>query len=1098
MNLRLSIYSIFIGLAVCAQEKIVNTTYNDIKDDLQVALAASNYSDCVTLIDKINVNDSIYKALSVTKSYALLQSEDYEKAIAFIDKTLPQANQESKYSLLLNRAVSYERWDKSDQAIRFYDQLIDQYPKAYQPHYNKALVLIGKENWNEAYDLLEKSLFLSPFDKDTHYKIGQIYFIEGKLSQALMSLSMSLFTNPDSENSFEYLKLINASFSRKSKETPRGVQYTKDDVAFKNIDLVLSNGVALNEKYKIKNKIKIPLVKQLSVLFEQIETLEGNGEFWAQKMIPFFKWIKSSGNVDNFIHTICYSIENPSYKKIVVKNQSKIISFIGQANAKWQEIVAKDNLENFEGKEQLVNYLYDDKEFLALGKAKGELKIGNWNVYNSDGKFIRKGAFNSEGLKDGLWTSYDVDGNKTQITSYKNGKPDGVLTEFYSDGKIAYKYSYKEGKLNGDFFEYSKNGKLKTHKIFKDDKLDGEFKTYYALGEKTIEKSITYKDGKLDGPYKLFYNTGEKYSELNYKDGTFTGQEVTYYRDGTIRSKTDYTNNSLNGKYITYYKNGNVLTDGNYLNDNRSGVWKEFYEDGTLQEQFEYDSKGKLKGSYKEFDIDGKLHSDFEYKNGLIVSYKYLNKQGATLYEVKRKSGKLKYKGYSPMGSLTSEGVYNVKGGKDGKWSYYENGALESESFYEDGNNTGQTTWFYLDKEVSGKTLYKDDSKNGYSVSYYENGQMEYQGFYKDNLAVGEWRSYHLDGTIARIRFYHKDKLHGLDQNFAVDGKLYSEKVYVYGDFKKITYFNPDGTILETKTFDEFPENEILEYKHPNNKKQVSYTYEGGVKHGAFNKYHFNGKLNIEGKYYLGEKHGEWKTFDEAGLVTKTATYIHGKLEGKVTYFEEGKLSEIEHYKNGKENGLNTMYYEDGKTINKEFSYRNDKSHGTYKFFAPNGKLQFVRFYHNGELLGYSYEDENGKLKPMIPLPNQSGNIKTYFSNGTLAADIQLKNGKFIGDYKKLHDNGKLHRLDQHNTKGSSKGEDKKYYSDGSLKEESKYEAGYRIEERKMYFSNGAVKKITNYRSGTRHGKEIEYNTNGEKIKERTYFNGSIIDEKIF
>ena len=1098
MNLRLTICTIFMGITLYAQEKIENTTYADIKDDLTAALAADNYKDCVRLIDKINVNDSIYKSLSITKSYAYLQNKEYEKAVDYINKTLPNTKGESRYSLLLNRAVSYERWGKKEKAIEFYDNLLEEYPKAYQPHYNKALVLFQDKQWNKGYDILEKSLFLSPFDKDTHYKMGELYYVERKLSQALMSLSMSLFTNPDSQNSFEYLKVVNASFSRKSKEEARGIEFTEDDSAFKNVDLVLSNGVALNSKYKIKNKIKIPLVKQLTVLFEQLETLEGKGDFWDKKMIPFFKWIKSSDNFDNFIYTICFSIENPSYKKIVLKNKSNIINFIIEANAKWQAIISKDNLENFEGKNQLVDYLYDEKVFLALGKAQGDLKIGNWKVYNSEGKFIREGTFSESGTKNGVWFSYDEEGKKQQQTNYKEGQPDGEVLEFHKDGKVSYKYKYKEGKLNGEYFAYSKNGMLTTYKVFKNDELDGAFKTYYALGEKTPEKSIIYKEGKLNGPYKLYYNTGEKYSEITYKDGVFTGEEITYYRDGSKRSETNYVNNSLNGTYTTYFKNGKKANVGNYVNDTRTGVWKEFYEDGTILEEFEYDSKGKLKGSYKEYDIDGKLISEYLYKNGLIVSVKHFNKEGTPIYDAKRKSGKLAYKDYTPMSTILNEGIYNVKGGREGSWKYYENGALESESNNKDGKNEGETTWFFIDGKVNNKANFKNDEKNGYAVGYYQNGQMEYQGYYVDGLAVGEWRSYYLDGTVSRIRFYHKDEIHGLDQNFAVNGKLYSEKIYEYGELKKITYYKPDGSVLEQKSFNQFPKKEKLEYKHYNNKQHTVYTYEGGVKHGECKKYHFNGKLSETGNYFLGEKHGVWKVFDDNGSLSEEATYNHGDLNGKVEYFVNGKRSKVENYKNGKQQGIETVYYEDGKTVKKEFSYRNDKPHGTYKFYAPNGKLQFVRYYHNDELLGYSYNDENGVLKPMIPLQNQSGKIQAYFENGKPSADIQMKHGEFIGDYKKYHDNGELHRLDQHNSKGSSNGKDEVYYPNGTLKETSIYDSGYRTSVRKLYYPNGKVKKEINYLNGTLHGKASYFNVSGKKIKERQYFNGSIIEEKLF
>ncbi|WP_111706966.1 hypothetical protein [Lutibacter citreus] len=45
----------------------------------------------------------------------------------------------------------------------------------------------------------------------------------------------------------------------------------------------------------------------------------------------------------------------------------------------------------------------------------------------------REGYFNKEGKLHGIWTNYDVNGNKTTIASYKNGTKDGVWTYIKKD-----------------------------------------------------------------------------------------------------------------------------------------------------------------------------------------------------------------------------------------------------------------------------------------------------------------------------------------------------------------------------------------------------------------------------------------------------------------------------------------------------------------------------------------------------------------------------------------------------------------------------------------------------------------------------------------
>lgn len=57
----------------------------------------------------------------------------------------------------------------------------------------------------------------------------------------------------------------------------------------------------------------------------------------------------------------------------------------------------------------------------------------------------REGYFNKEEKLHGTWVSYDMEGNKTSIANYNNGKKDGVWTYFKAD-KISI-VTYKENKI---------------------------------------------------------------------------------------------------------------------------------------------------------------------------------------------------------------------------------------------------------------------------------------------------------------------------------------------------------------------------------------------------------------------------------------------------------------------------------------------------------------------------------------------------------------------------------------------------------------------------------------------------------------------------
>jgi len=65
--------------------------------------------------------------------------------------------------------------------------------------------------------------------------------------------------------------------------------------------------------------------------------------------------------------------------------------------------------------------------------------------YHDNGQMSQKGTFNAEGKLHGVWTSYDINGNKTMVGIYKNNRKvgkwliwnDGTLREIeYSNSKV--------------------------------------------------------------------------------------------------------------------------------------------------------------------------------------------------------------------------------------------------------------------------------------------------------------------------------------------------------------------------------------------------------------------------------------------------------------------------------------------------------------------------------------------------------------------------------------------------------------------------------------------------------------------------------------
>tara|TARA_B110000003_G_C16571540_1_gene504482 strand:+ start:626 stop:1240 length:615 start_codon:yes stop_codon:yes gene_type:complete len=106
-------------------------------------------------------------------------------------------------------------------------------------------------------------------------------------------------------------------------------------------------------------------------------------------------------------------------------------------------------------------------------------------------------------------------------------------------------------------------------------------------------------------------------------------------------------------------------------------------------------------------------------------------------------------------------------------------------------------------------------------------------------------------------------------------------------------------------------------------------------------KYYDNNNIKVEGNLDSeGKQDGEWKF-----------------------YYENGKVSDINIFKNGVANGLTVNYYKNG-TIHLKGNLKNGKEDGEWKFYYASGVLEKKFNYTNGIRTGEqrSYF-ESGKIK---------------------------------------------------------------------------------------------------------------------------------------
>ena len=1078
-----------------AQEKLPYIDFDDITKQVGVSSKSGDFNKTLEILNKINKNDSTYCSILVSKSYYLTSLKKYDEAIKMADNGLQKKCWDTHRAFFLNKSLALMNQKKYAKAIEVLDEGLKRFPKNSSLWYNKGVSLEYSGKIQEAIEVYQTTIELNPFYRKPYLQLGNICYKQELISQALMCYNMYLLIEPDADNAFNTLKSLNNLVKNKNVNTRNtDLRISVDDEAFEDIDLVLSNQIALNKNYNTGNDINIALIKQNHALLQQLQDFSGNGGFWDTKFVPFYKWIQDSGSFNIFSYTISYSIENENYKKIITKNVKDITDFIDLYKSKWTKIIQNKKM-LWHGNQSDITFKYNNGYVEAMGKTENERTVGEWEYYNSVGRLTVNGNFNASGNRDGKWTWFNQFGKISETAGYVDGKLKGEVLRYYENGKLEIDANYKDGNLDGEYRYYNNRGALTQKKYFEDGKLNGLYMSYFKVGEKLPEFNIQYENGEVKDKAIEYYSNGNIYSEMSFSDGNQHGPENKYYLNGKLSSEINYVNGELNGSYNTFHSNGNPMEVGQTLNGFYDGHWKSYYDDGILEIEYEY-NRGELNGIYKYYDSDEKLHYEYEYRKDEIIAFKFFDKLGNIIKEGRKKGGEFYYTGFSPQGNITSEGLYDLKGGKEGVWKFYStNGILTEQGEYRDNKVQGDNKTYYKNGNIKAITPYKNGVLSGYYVEYHKNGKMSSQGWYKNNNQHGEWRFYAIDGTLNTINFLHKGLLQGKQQYFSGAGKPSQTTEYLFGELMTDTYFDKNGKVFEQMNFDIGKSNYEIQYRHFNKKPSTKISYVNGIKHGPYTYFDYYGRKITSGEYLNGEQHGKWTWYHDNGAIARTSTYVAGQLHGEyLSFYDTGQPKSKYYYNYGSSEKTDIFYHQNG-NIYTSTPFKNDNPHGRKESYSLSGKFQLVRFYDHGRLIGFSYLNKDSKELPMIPLKKESGKIRAYYDNGKVSREFEYKYGDLIGLYKEFYYTGQI----AHETpykQGEYHGTTKEYFSNGKLKKQKDYSLGSLHGKVTEFYENGTVKKEESYSNGIKDGVFKTYDKNGKIINEEIYFNDDIVESK--
>jgi uncharacterized protein len=477
-----------------------------------------------------------------------------------------------------------------------------------------------------------------------------------------------------------------------------------------------------------------------------------------------------------------------------------------------------------------------------------------------------------------------------------------------------------------------------------------------------------------------------------------------------------------------------------------------------------------------------------------------------------------KLRGYSEYyfstGMLSSKGIFDENGDKQGLWTfYYFNGSKSQETNFNNGLMDGAFKLFYKDgtlksegKAVNGKLqgqrkdynkaglinsiyYYKDDQQEGKFFSYLANGDKDYEAKYEKGNLTDSLCEYYFANQLASVKMQKNNLNNGPIKTYYRSGKLSSE----------VNGLN-------------------------------------GLNEGEYKSYYENGQLKNKGRYSAGIQVGVWKNYFSNGIVSDESPFDEkGKLTGIYKeYDEDGKIfSELDYVKNGI---TGYRYYDKSGKIFKEG--KKEKGTFEYKGYHLNGVLKAEGIYTvEGKKGRWKYYDQYKNLyleedftdKGMI-----DGKARNYYQGGDLKDETSYKDGLQDGYFASYYRNGKLERegwfvngisqgyfnsyypdgtieLKNYYVKNNLKGYQQHFTVRGKLDKEEVYNDGF-LEKTIFYDTLGAVTEtvelknetgtfITHFNNGKEslkgpyvlgiaHGKFIWYHYNGKVSVEGNYYYG--------
>ncbi len=1036
--------------------------YEELVSIIQQAYDNEDYKTIINTLGRIHDGHPVYNEVFYPLASAYFATDEIDLAIDLLLTRIDQPNK--PYYVLSNTMYVNALMKLGDfiNARKICDKMLKEDPNLYVFDYLKGMSYFSQTDYKNATIYFQKSLIQNPFYNPSHAMLGNLYLIQGKITEAYIALFMSLNFDDNSES--ESLKLLN-ELAEVSEEilTIAKEREIPENYVYKVADERLLSKKGLEQADKVNPIFNHAIVKQLSFILDSLYYDPNSTNFVNQYYLPlmlemhetkfeaFCTYILKENNHNHYLknkHLLTNQHESNEAKKHVVFYYNQLLGTKVINLARRYQIVPKAM---YSPSEQIFVYgnssMNDDLTISLNGD--------NYRMYNNQFILFQEGAIRGS-RKEGTWRSYNMKyGSLERIEKYLNNKVIESVT--YTPSGSYTTSILKESNVVAEVNKYNEGNVLISNNKFYDI-INSNLTIFWPTGE--YKGMLQIRNGTVfDKNIKFVYANKKTYIQASFKNGKQYGKEHTYFKNGNLKT-VKYYNNEQSYNLETYFPNGQLNQERKFKNPNVwTGIVNSYNYNGTLFSSYEQ-KEDKLHGSYKYYDSKtSKVISEYIYDNGVLKKYTIFDEKGnIEASEVGTTLTSMKFKKGFHFPSTTIQ--LNQFGSMIGSFDiYYENGNVLESVNYMAGKKEGIQSKYYSDGGKKVETSFVNGMKNGIETSYYPNGNIQSKINYLDDEAFGLNEGFYLDGKMKHSYFELDGVLNGTALNYYPNGNIKEKCYYIKGNLLSLEIYDINGRKMDAVTH-ETP-NGKFELKYRNGNLKIAHELQNNTYVNGMSLYYSNGQLRereqYEDKY---SDFGTWQLFYPNGsLKAKYKIAYQSPLDTAFFYLVDGSINRCL-IKNPKNGFATNIVLAGGKIINQStLSYENTIGYEDY--FVDGRKIatfnyinypilhEYITYNQNAtpvDTIRISNDDmkivisNNGKVQFEADLNKMifTGLIKTYYDNGSEYSTFKLKNGIDKDNILVKNEKGQIILKEQYNLEGSTSLLE--YYNqDGQLMQSESY-----------------------------------------------------------